>query len=411
MDSFFKVKSPNELTELLKPFIPVGTETIPIDDALGRILATDIKADEDLPGFARSAMDGFALKSRDTFGARESFPAFFSVVGEVAMGKTPSMVIKKGETVRISTGGMLPEGADAVLMIEFSHELDKTSIEAFKAVSPLENVIGPSDDIASGAVILPAGKKLLPHDLGALAGIGKMQLEVFRRPVVGIISTGDEIVPAHTKPEPGQIRDINSYTLKALCTKNGGKPVWFGICPDNFNEYRKILADAIEQCDMVWISGGSSVGVRDFTLDACQSINNFRLLAHGISIKPGKPTIIGAAGHKPVIGLPGQTASALVIAMVFLEPLLASISGDKSAWKKQHYSLEATLSRNVESLPGREDWIRVRLENHGEVVRAVPVFGKSGLISTLLDADGLIKIDINAEGLYEGDRVTVYLFN
>jgi len=411
MESFFKVKSPNEVMELLKPFIPVGTETVSIDDALGRILAADIKSDEDLPGFKRSAMDGFALKSRDTFGARESFPAFLSVVGEVAMGKIPPMALKKGEAARISTGGMLPEGADAVLMLEYSHELDKTSIEAFKAVSPLENVIGSSDDIASGTVILPAGKKLLPHDLGALAGIGKMQLEVFRRPVVGIISTGDEVIPAHAKPEPGQIRDINSYTLKALCTKNGGKPVWFGICPDNFNEYRKILTEAVEQCDMVWISGGSSVGVRDFTLKACHTINNFRLLAHGISIKPGKPTIIGAAGHKPVIGLPGQTASALVIAMVFLEPLLASISGDKSAWQKRYYSVEAILSRNVDSFPGQEDWVRVRLENHGGIIKAVPIFGKSGLISTLLDADGLIKIDINAEGLYEGNKVTVYLFN
>ncbi|NNG06192.1 MAG: molybdopterin molybdotransferase MoeA [Desulfobacteraceae bacterium] len=240
-----------------------------------------------------------------------------------------------------------------------------------------------------------------------MAGIGLSQVFVYRRPRVAIISTGDEVVPVDQRPEPGQVRDINTYTLSAFCWQSGAEPQALGLCKDDFEELKARLEKGLREADTVLISGGSSVGTRDMTLRVFESFHNVELLVHGISISPGKPTIIARIGSKAVFGLPGHTASAMVVAEVFLNPFLSRLSGKGDFPEPLREEVEAELSRNIESASGREDYIRVRLvEKEGKFI-ADPIFGKSGLISTLVEADGLIRVERNTEGLYEGDRVKV----
>jgi len=404
---FFKVRTSEEVFQIIEQFGPLGDEAVPLGKAFGRILSRDIISPEDLPGFYRSSMDGYAVRAKDTFGATESLPAMLTVKGEVIMGEVPTQGVGPEQTVKISTGGMLPEGADGVVMVEYSHVLDENTIEVSRAISPLEHVILPDDDFKKGSPVLEKGCLLRPQDLGVMAGIGLSQVSVHRRPKVAIISTGDEVVPIDQKPKPGQVRDINTYTLSAFCWQSGAEPLALGLCKDNFEELKARLEKGFREADTVWISGGSSVGTRDMTLKVFESFNNVELLVHGISISPGKPTIIARIGSKAVFGLPGHTASAMVVAEVFLNPFLARLSGKRDFPGPLQEEVEAKLSRNIESASGREDYIRVRLiEKEGKFI-ADPIFGKSGLISTLVEADGLVRVERNTEGLYEGERVKV----
>lgn len=407
---FFKVKTSEEVQEILKGFKPVGMETIPISEALNRVLAKEIVSEEDMPGFSRSSMDGYAVRAKDTFGAADSLPAFLDLAGEVIMGKEPDGRVISGKAMKISTGGMIPDGADAVVMLEYCHSVDEKTIEVSRTVAPLENIIGKGDDFRKGEVIFKKGTVLRPQDIGLLAGLGIEKIPVYRKPQVGIISTGDEVVPIHQKPGPGQVRDINSYTLSAFCLQAGAIPVNLGLCKDNFEEMREKAGKVLEFCDTVWISGGSSVGTRDMTVKVLESFDGMELLVHGIAISPGKPTIIARIGSKAVFGLPGHVASAMVVAEIFLNPFLAVLSGKVLSSGNAHQSLQAVLERNVESVSGRDDYIRVKLCQRNGKLLADPVFGKSGLISTLVEADGLVKIDRNTEGLYKGQTVSVLLF-
>jgi molybdopterin molybdotransferase len=407
---FFKVKTPEEVLEILKGFSPVGMETIPISEALNRILSSEIVSEEDMPGFSRSSMDGYAVRAKDTFGASDSLPAFLELAGEVLMGREPEGSVASGKAMRISTGGMIPDGADAVVMLEYCHAVDEKTIEVSRTVAPLENVIGKGDDFRKGAVIFKKGTVLRPQDIGLLAGLGMQNISIYKKPKVGIISTGDEVIPIDQKPGPGQVRDINSYTLSAFCLQAGAVPVNMGLCKDNFEEMREKADKVLEGCDTVWISGGSSVGSRDMTVKVLESFEGMELMVHGIAISPGKPTIIARIGSKAVFGLPGHVASAMVVAEVFLNPFLARLAGKIRASGDVRQSLQAELERNVESASGRDDYIRVKLRKRDGKVYAEPVFGKSGLISTLVEADGLVKIDRNTEGLYKGQAVSVMLF-
>lgn len=407
---FFKVKTSEEVFEILKSFGPIGEEKISLGEAFNRILSTEIIAEEDLPEFTRSSMDGYAVRAKDTFGASESLPAFLDITGEVAMGRSPEGAVAPGKAVRISTGGMIPQGADAVVMLEYCHTLDDKTIEVTKVVSPLENVISPAEDFKKGAIVFQKGHALRPQDLGLLAGLGIQDIKVFKRPRIAIISTGDEIVPIDKVPEPGQVRDINSYTLSAFCRQAGAVTINLGLCRDNFSDLRTMVAGGLDLCDTLWISGGSSVGARDMTVKVLESFDDMELLAHGISISPGKPTIIARIGNKAVFGLPGHVASAMVIAEVFLNPFLSRLSGEKGPLEGTHFYLLAELERNIESASGRDDYIRVKLVNRDGRYFADPVLGKSGLISTLVEAHGLVKIDRNTEGLYKGQTVNVMLF-
>jgi molybdopterin molybdotransferase len=404
---FFKVKTSEEVFAIIEQFGPLGDETVPLEKAFSRILSRDIISPEDVPGFHRSSMDGYAVRAKDTFGATESLPAMLEVKGEVIMGQVPTEVVGPGQAVKISTGGMLPEGADGVVMVEHSHELDENTIEVSRAISPLEHVILPDDDFKGGSPVLEKGKWLRPQDVGVMAGIGFSEVPVYRRPRVVIISTGDEVIPIDQRPEPGQVRDINTYTLSAFCWQSGAEPIALGLCKDNFDELRAGVEKGLREADTVWISGGSSVGTRDMTLKVFEAFQDVELLVHGISISPGKPTIIARVGSKATFGLPGHTASAMVVAEIFLYPFLSRLSGRRDFSEPLHEEVEAELSRNIESASGREDYIRVRLkEKEGRLI-AEPIFGKSGLISTLVEADGLVRVERNTEGLYEGERVKV----
>ena len=409
---FFKVKTSEEVLKILEEFEPIGQEVVSLENTLGRTLNHNIISHEDLPGFFRSSMDGYAVKAKDTFGATESLPALLDVAGrEVIMGQTPTMDINSGQAAKISTGGMLPEGADGVVMLEYCHILDEETIEVSRAISPLENVIRPDDDFKKEAVVLKKGSMLRSQDLGVMAGLGLGQISVYKRPRVAIISTGDEVIPIDQRPEPGQVRDINSYTLSAFCRQTGAKPIPLGLCPDNFKKLKDMVKRGLDVADTLWISGGSSVGVRDLTLMVFESFNDMKILVHGISISPGKPTIIARIGPRAVFGLPGHTASAMVVAEVFLAPFLARLSGKRDINNWLNFQVEAELNRNIESPSGREDYIRIKLSKKEGKLIAEPIFGKSGLISTLVEADGLLRVGRNTEGLYQGQVAKVMVFN
>jgi molybdopterin molybdotransferase len=409
---FLKVKTPEEVFEIIKTFGPLGEETVPLENAFSRILSRDVVSPENLPGFHRSSMDGYAVRAKDTFGATETLPAILGMSGEVHMGKKPVVALEPGEAVKMPTGGMLPQGADGVVMMEYCHELDQRTIEVARAISPLENVILPDDDFKKGVPVLKKGSRpLRPQDLGVMAGLGMSQVTVHKRPRVAIISTGNEIVPVTQRPEPGEVRDINTYTLSAFCQQSGAEPVNLGLCRDDSEEIKTRVEEGLQEADTVWISGGSSVGAMDLTLKVFESFENAELLVHGVSISPGKPTIIARIGSKAVFGLPGHTASAMVVAEIFLAPFLTRLAGAGYLPESLHDEIEAELSRNIESASGREEYFRVRLKRKEAGFVAEPIFGKSGLISTLVEADGLLRVERNTEGLYQGEKVSVMIFN
>ncbi len=408
---FFTVKTIEEVLEILRDFSPVEEESLSLENALGYVTSREIQSPEDLPGFQRSSVDGYAVTAKDTFGATESLPVFLDVAGEVIMGESPGKKGSSGKAIRISTGGMVPRGADGVVMLEYCHSIDSDTIEVSRAISPLENVIQPDDDYKMGATVLPEGHYLRPQDIGLLAGLGIREVKVYRRPRVAIISTGDEIISIDRNPEPGQVRDINTYTLSAFCRIMGAEPVILGICRDNFSDLQNKVAEGLKAADTVWISGGSSVGARDITLKVVETFDDMELLVHGISISPGKPTIIARVGKKAVFGIPGHTASAMVVAEVFLNPFIRILTGRDFNDIYDRCYIDAELSRNIESASGRDDYIRIRLVKEDQKVIAIPVFGKSGLISTLVEANGLLRIHRNIEGLYQGDRVKVMPFS
>lgn len=410
MRSFFKVKTAEDIFESLRDIKPLGTESVPITGALNRVLAEDIISDEDLPGFQRSTMDGYALAAKDSFGASENLPTPLNIVGEVKMGEKPRFTLHRGECAQISTGGMLPKGADAVVMVEYTQMVEDRVVEISRPVSPLENVILPDDDVKRGQVVLHKGSLLRPQDLGILAGLGISVVAVFIKPRAAIISTGGEIVDISQKPEAGQMRDVNSYTLGGLCIKSGAEPLYLGIIRDRFEDLTLFIEKGISQADVVLLSGGSSVGVKDFTLDAFLSLDGVEVVAHGVSISPGKPTIIARKENKTLWGLPGHPVSAMIIFDVFLRYLFGRLSGLSNLMENNNRPIEAELDRNIESATGREDYIRVKLTNVEGRWLATPILGKSGLISTMVKADGIVTIDMNTEGLYKGETVKVRLF-
>jgi len=386
----------------------MGTEKVSLDESVGRIPADDIRSDIDLPDFSRSIMDGFALRGSSTFGAGEGNPAYLTVKGTVAMGESPNLSVGPGEAVRISTGGMLPKGADSVVMIEHTQAIDDTTIEVYRSVAPGQNLIKVGEDVRKGEVILTCGRIIRPQEAGLLAALGNQVVTVFRKPVIGIISTGDEIVSVNEIPGPGQIRDVNTYTLLSLVGELGATAIPFGIVRDDYEALLEKSSQALAQCDMILVSGGSSVGARDFTIDVISALKDSDLLFHGISISPGKPTILAWVQNKAFWGLPGHVVSAMIVFSRIVKPFIDHISGYADTSQKE-IRLTARLSRNVASAQGRVDYVRIRLNRKEETLWAEPILGKSGLISTMVKADGLIEIGMNTEGLDEGAEVEVIL--
>ena len=397
MSHFFKVKTLDEVLALAVQFLPVDSETVDIPSSFSRILATDVTAPGNMPGFRRATMDGFAVNAAATFGASESTPAWLEIQGTIFMGQVPDFELAPGRAARISTGGMLPGGADAVVMVEHTQTIDDTSVEIYKSVAPLQHVIDADEDFKAGDVVVPAGAFIRPQEAGLAAGMGFSFLPVHRVPVVGIISTGDEIVPIDEDPSPGKIRDINSYSLSGFVQQAHARAVRYGIVKDDPNRLRAVCEKALAETDMVLISGGSSVGTKDYTVDVLSALPDTRILVHGMSVSPGKPTILAKSGTRPVWGLPGQVVSAMVVMKMVVLPFLNRIQGYGAP--KPLVRVPAKLTRNVASAQGRRDFIRVMLTEGPEGLTARPVLGKSGLIRTMVHADGLLDIAENLEGL------------
>lgn len=409
---FFRLQTRQEVLALYDRFPPVGAEEVELAAAYGRVLAAPIAAPEDVPGFWRSSMDGYAVRAQDTFGASVGAPQYLDLKGEVPMGVAAGREVTGGETLRVPTGAMLPEGADAVVMLEYTAEHPDGTLEVRRAVAPGENVLQPGEDVGRGEVLFAAGRRLRPQEIGLLAAVGVTHLLVYQKPRVAIISSGDEIVPLTGRPGPGQVRDSNAYLAAAQVAEWGGLPVMYGIIPDDFNALQKTLAAALKGADLILISGGSSVGARDLTLNAIQALPGAEVLVHGVALRPGKPTILaalGPAGPKPLLGLPGHPASAAVVMEVLGRPLLLRLAGltGPSPWG---HTITATLSRNLAGATGREDYVRVRLRRADGTLWADPVLGPSGLLSPLVKSDGLVMIPLGVEGLFKGAEVTVRLF-
>ena len=411
MKPFFHVQTVAEVHGYARQIEPLASEEVELDQALGRSLARELTAPHDLPGFTRSTMDGYAVRGRDTFGATETEPGYLTLIGEVKMGQAPDFSLGPGQCARIGTGGMLPPGADAVVMVEHTRLLDDGTVEIARSVAPGTHVLGAADDAAQGQVLLPAGQCLRPQDLGLLAGLGVTRVAVIRRPRVGIISTGDEVVPVSAQPGPGQVRDVNTHTLAALVTQAGGEPRPLGLVDDNEKRLRAKVAESLETCDLTLLSGGSSVGVRDLTAEVFLSFPGARMLVHGVSVSPGKPFIWVEAGGRHLLGLPGQVASCMVAFHVLAEPLLERMLGREALPFTRFGRLPARLTRNLPSAQGREDYARVRVSANGDGTwQAEPLFGKSGLIRTLTQGHGLVRVPQESEGLDKGSPVEVLLF-
>lgn len=408
---FFRVVSTADARAAIRRVAPVGTETINVRDAARRVLAQPLVAPIDLPHFHRANMDGYAVRAADTFGASTSVPAYLKIAGTIEMGQAATRPLRKGQAMRVATGGMLPRGADAVVMVEHTDEVGDGMLEVHRGVSPWQHVLRIGEDIAKEAPVFPTGRRLRPTDLGALSGLGITRLAVYRKPRLGLIATGDEIVPPETPPRPGQVRNINQFSLAAMAGEAGAEVTDYGVLPDRPDRLRKALATALARNDVVMLSGGSSVGVKDLTTDTITSFPESEIVFHGISVAPGKPTILARALAKPVLGLPGHPVSALVIFDLFAAPLLRVLGGENASGVfAPRATVRARLSQNVASQPGREDYIRVRLvEVNGDLL-AEPLPGKSGAIFTLVSADGLVCIPASAEGLDEHTEVEVIRF-
>ncbi len=341
------------------------------------------------------------------------------------MGDTPSFEVGAGQCALIHTGGMLPSGADAVVMIEYTQSIvgagsprpgrddlapTHPEIEIFKSVADGENVIRIGEDVAQGQLVLPKGTLIRPAEVGGLMALGVTSIHVARKPRVGLISTGDEVIDPSQTPRPGQVRDINSYTLGALVEKSGGEAIRYGIFSDNFQLLKEAAAKALSECDMLIITAGSSASTRDMTAEVIRTLGEPGVLVHGINTRPGKPTILGVCNGKAVIGLPGNPVSALVNGYLFVMPVIEKLLG---ALPKPKATVQAKLTVNLPSQAGREDWWPVKLivNQKSQIVNydADPIFGKSNLIFTLASADGLLPIHPDATGLSAGERVEVVL--
>lgn len=397
MSRFLSVISVREAVRIITAIAPSPkTETIPLFDAANRVLAAEIISDVDIPGFDRSTVDGYAVFASDTIGANESIPSMLALSGRIAMGEDRQLSLQHGSCMYIPTGGALPFGADAVVMIEYCEELGD-QILICRPVSVGENRVSKGEDFGSERPAIRAGTSISSRVMGVLAACGCNTVPVSSRPRIGIISTGNELVRVEEKPTGGEIRDVNTWLCSGFISEEGGIPVLYGIIPDDHSSLTQALDQALTSCDAVLISGGSSKGERDMCADIIASRGE--VLVHGIAISPGKPTIIGTAQGKPVIGLPGHPASAYIILLIIVREFLRKMAGNTFYEKTIHLPLMVP----VKSVQGREDYIRGVFG--GKYI--VPVLGKSGLTNTLLQSDGVIKIPSSVEGYEAGEIVEV----
>ncbi|MGH3903335.1 MAG: molybdopterin molybdotransferase MoeA [Pseudonocardiaceae bacterium] len=402
---FFATRTVAEALAGFSPTLRTPVQVVPLASALRRVPAQDVLAPGPLPGFARSTVDGYAVRAADTYGASEGLPSYLDVTGAVRMGAEPEVKVTPGTAVEMPTGGVLPAGADAVVMVEYTAETMPGTVEVLRPVGPGSGVVQADDDVAAGAVLVPAGRPLRAPDLGMLAAAGVTEVAVHARPRVAILSTGDEVVPPSTVTlRPGQVRDAIAAALAGLVLDAGGAPVPCGIVPDDPPALRTALQAALAQADLVVVSAGSSVGARDATADVVAELGEPGIFCHGIALKPGKPTLLAECDGVPVIGLPGNPLSALVVFRMLGAPLVWRLAG--CPVPPPEPSATAVLARDLPSEAGRLDVVQVQLTDGA----AHPLFGASALLSVLTRADGYLVVPEPATGLAVGAEVPVILY-
>jgi molybdopterin molybdotransferase len=410
--SRFPLVSCDDAFTVLQQFRPVATERVDVADAAGRVLARAARVRLDVPHFARAYMDGYAVRARDTTRACAATPVALRVAGAVEMGRAAPGTLRTGEAMRIPTGGMLPRGADAVVMVEHTREPGDGTVDIASAAHPGQHVMRRGEDMHRGDVLFASGHRCRPHDVGALAGIGISEIAVYRRPRVAVIATGNEIVPPHVTPKPGQVRSINQYALRAMIGAEGGVAVDLGVIPDRRAAIARAFARALRTADLVLFSGGSSVGAKDLTPAVVASARRARLLVHGIRIKPGKPTLIARVAEVPVVGLPGHPVSALVVFEVFAAPLIRRLGGESIASAfATRAPVPARLATPIVSTRGRDDFVRVALVVRNGEWTARPLVGGSAEIASFVHSDGMVRVPADVVTLDVGARVVVQRFN
>jgi len=402
---FFTTRTVAEALTGFRPVRRTAAEAIPLSEALHRVPAAPVTAPHPLPGFARSTVDGYAVRAADTYGVSEGLPGYLDVAGVVRMGAEPEVTVRPGTVAVMPTGGVLPPGADAVVMVEYTQEAMPGTIEVTRPVAPGEGVVRADEDAAAGAELVPAGRALQAQDLGMLAAAGVTEVSVHARPRVTVFSTGNEVVPPETvELRPGQVRDATATALAALIAQAGGQAGQGGIIPDDRAALEAALRGALPASDMIVISAGSSVGARDETAAAVARLGPPGIWCHGLAIRPGKPTLLAECAGVPVVGLPGNPRSALVVFRLIGMPLVRRVGGWTSPPAEP--VLRARLARDVASAAGRLDVVQVRLEEG----LAVPLFGLSALLSILTAADGYVVVPEEATGLGSGTDVDVTLY-
>ncbi|MBP1910755.1 molybdenum cofactor synthesis domain-containing protein [Thermococcus stetteri] len=398
--AFLKVVPLEEAIKVIESFnLEPKVERVPLGEALGRVLAEDVVSPIDVPPFDRATVDGYAVRAQDTFMASESEPVKLKVVGEINAGDTPSIQLKEGETVYISTGAPLPEGADAVIQFE---DVDREGDEiiVYKPAYPGLGVMKAGTDIPKGKLLLKSGTRLGFKETALLSAVGISQVPVFRKPKVAVISTGNEIVPPGEELKPGKIYDINGRAITDAVRELGGKAVFIGIARDDRESLKSLILKGLECCDIVLLSGGASGGIRDLTSSIIEELG--KVYIHGIAIQPGKPTIIGEINGKPIFGLPGYPTSCLTNFTLLVASLLRRLIGRETEVRK----VKKRLAHKVFSVKGRRQFLPVRIEGD----KAVPILKGSGAVTSFVDADGFIEVPETVEILEPGEEVEVTLF-
>ncbi|MFZ5352489.1 MAG: gephyrin-like molybdotransferase Glp [Bacillota bacterium] len=403
-----KVDTVEQVKEKLKRHFSChspGTESIRLDKVLGRIAARDIFSGFDIPEFNRSTVDGYAVLSKDTIGASESLPLFLDIAGSVEMGKATQIILNSGKAAYVPTGGIIPAGADGVVMIEYIEMLDEKTIAVHDSIAPGDNIINIGDDIRKNEILINRGCVIKPQQIGVLAAAGVEYVEVYKKLKIAILSTGDEIVSPFSEVAPGQVRDINAYVLAAMAEELGAEVTSINMLKDDLELLTATIGDLAKHNDIVVVSGGSSAGNKDVTAKAIDNLGNPGVFVHGIAVKPGKPTIIGKSGNTAIIGLPGHPVSAAVIFRVFVGYLVKLILGKEA----ERLYIQARCTANIHSSPGKETYQMVELSEGPEGYEAYPVYAKSAAISLLSKAQGYITIPMNKEGIKKGEAVRVEL--
>ncbi len=400
------VEQAREKLSTLFAQIPRRVERVPLTAASGRVCAEDLAADAPIPAFRRSTMDGYAVRALDTAAAGDGTPVFLRLIGQVEMGRGAGLSVGPGECAYVPTGGMMPEGADAMVMVEYCELFGTDGVAAYQAVAPGQHVVQPGEDADTGERLVRKGALLSPQHIGALAAAGIASVPVFAKISLALISTGDELVPPENTPATGQVRDINTHALRALAERNQFSVSCTRVLSDDGDALRALIQDLMPMCEIIAVSGGSSQGNKDVTRQVLDSVSAQGVFLHGLAIKPGKPTILGydATSQTMLAGLPGHPVSAM---MVF--ELLFSWLARRAFAMPEPVRIPATLSEPVPGAEGKLTCCSVRLIEAGGRYQAVPVHGKSGLITTLTQADGFFTIDRNREGVSAGETVLVQL--